>query len=62
MNSQDELTDQEKEDVEEILKALTADEIACFPDDHMPLRHLRAEKVRETLVEKPWHRCTAASC
>ena len=42
----DDVTEQEKEQVESILKELTVEEIQSFPDDHMPLRHLRAEKVR----------------
>jgi hypothetical protein len=38
-------TKKEKEQVELMLKELTEEEIASFPDEHMPFRHLRAEKV-----------------
>ncbi len=42
----DDITEKEKNDVEVILKELTKEEMDAVPDDHMPLRHLRAEKVR----------------
>jgi hypothetical protein len=41
----DDQTPEETEQVELILKELTEEQIASFPDEHMPLRHLRAEKV-----------------
>ena len=41
----DNVTDQEMRDIATILTHMTQEEIASFPDDHMPLRHLRAEKV-----------------
>jgi hypothetical protein len=47
----DDVTSNEELDVATILQALTDDEIARMPDDHMPLRHLRAEKVR--IPERP---------
>jgi hypothetical protein len=31
--------------VKEMIAALTQEEIDSFPDEHMPLRHFRAEKV-----------------
>ena len=43
--SNDDITDEERRDVATMLTHLTEEEIASFPDDHMPLRHLRAEKV-----------------
>ena len=35
--------------VREVLSALTKDEIEAFPDEQMPLRHYRAEKVSTIL-------------
>lgn len=40
----DEITDHEMRDMATMLTNLTEEEIASFPDDHLPLRHLRAEK------------------
>ena len=42
----DQPTPEEEKGVSMLLKALTDDEISRMPDDHMPLRHWRAEKVR----------------
>ena len=33
--------------VEDILEALTSDEVQQLPDKNMPLRHYRAEKVSQ---------------
>jgi hypothetical protein len=46
----DKPTPAEEVGVSTILQALTDDEIARMPDNHMPLRHWRAEKVRRN----PW--------
>jgi hypothetical protein len=36
--------------VKEMMAALTREEIDSFPDEHMPLRHYRAEKVCITKI------------
>ena len=44
----DQPTAEEERGISMILQALTEDEMSRMPDDHMPLRHWRAEKVRFT--------------
>lgn len=44
-NAGEVLSKEETAGVQEMLNALTQEEIDSFPDDHMPLRHFRAEKV-----------------
>lgn len=41
----DHMTEQEVAAVKEMSLSFSSEEIASFPDEHMPLRHLRAEKV-----------------
>lgn len=45
----DQPTEDETEGCRKILEELSPEEIVSMPDDHMPLRHLRAEKVRDEL-------------
>lgn len=45
--TQDQPTAEEEVHMATILKALTEEEISQMPNDHMPLRHLRAEKVKK---------------
>ena len=52
----DDVAPTEEAAVEEMLQALTPAQIESLPDDHMPLRHLRAEKVpskKETTLPVP---------
>jgi hypothetical protein len=46
----DHTTEEEIAGVQEMLQALARDEVDAFADEHMPLRHLRAEKVRYKLL------------
>eukprot|EP00934_Nitzschia_sp_Nitz4_P009440 Nitzschia sp. Nitz4//scaffold267_size26297//1916//2834//NITZ4_008264-RA/size26297-augustus-gene-0.18-mRNA-1//-1//CDS//3329544890//9430//frame0 len=40
----DHVTDEEKQAVQKMIESLSDEDVSSLPDDHMPLRHLRAEK------------------
>jgi hypothetical protein len=48
----DHMTEEETSGVQEMLQALAQEEIDAFADEHMPLRHLRAEKVRYLITSQ----------